>query len=49
MRWNLIGYLKFEPVSAEIILTDLVEQEDLIIAKDENGSCLSSSMGILMV
>ena len=36
--WNLIGYLKFEPVSAEIILTDLVEQENLIIAKDENGA-----------
>jgi len=36
--WNIIGYLKFEPVSAEIILTDLVEQENLIIAKDENGA-----------
>ena len=25
--WNIIGYLKLEAVSAEIILTDLVEQE----------------------
>ena len=35
--WNLIGYLKLESSPAETILADLVEQENLIIAKDDNG------------
>ena len=43
--WNIIGYLKLEAVSAEIILTDLVEQENLIIAKDENGAAYLPAWG----
>ena len=36
--WNMIGYLKNEPISAEIILNNIVAEENLIIAKDENGA-----------
>ena len=36
--WNMIGYLKLEPVSAEIILDSLSDSENLIILKNYLGA-----------
>ena len=35
--WNMIGYTRYEPVSAISVFEDLVEQNNLIIVKDYMG------------
>ena len=41
--WNMIGYLRNQPAPADLVLNDLSECNNLIMAKDEIGNVLIPS------
>ena len=43
--WNLIAYLRTEPASADLVLSDLVEQGMVVIAKDYAGNAFLPEWG----
>lgn len=43
--WNMIGYLRNQPASAELVLAELVEEGNLLIAKDYAGNVFMPSWG----
>ena len=42
--WNMIGYIRNEPASADLVLNDLIQCNNLVMAKDELGAVLIPSM-----
>tara|TARA_B100001287_G_C22180475_1_gene298925 strand:- start:52 stop:435 length:384 start_codon:yes stop_codon:yes gene_type:complete len=43
--WNIIAYLPLEPIDAEIVFSELTENNNLIIAKDYIGSAFLPEWG----
>ena len=42
--WNMIGYIRTEPAPADLVLNDLIQNNNLIMAKDDLGAVLIPSM-----
>ena len=42
--WNMIGYIRNQPASADLVLNDLIQCNNLVMAKDELGAVLIPSM-----
>ena len=43
--WNMIGYIRDTPSSAELVLAELMENDNLLIAKDYTGAVYIPSWG----
>jgi hypothetical protein len=43
--WNMIGYIRDTPSSAELVLAELMENDNLLIAKDHTGAVYIPSWG----
>ena len=43
--WNMIGYLRDAPSPADLVLNELVETNNLLLAKDYNGAIFIPSWG----
>ena len=41
--WNMIGYIRNQPALADLVLNDLIQSNNLIMAKDEHGDVLIPS------
>ncbi len=41
--WNMIGYIRNQSALADLVLNDLIQSNNLIMAKDENGDVLIPS------
>ena len=41
--WNMMGYIRNQSAPADLVLNDLVECNNLIMAKDEDGNVLIPS------